>query len=274
MGQHHCKEEGLNMNRFFVEPEKITSQEIVITGSDVNHIRNVLRLRTGEEIEVTDGSSGQLYRCSLAEISSEQVVASIIYCQDTEAELSAKLYLFQGLPKADKMELIVQKAVELGAYELIPVANQRSVVKLTADKASHKVKRWNMISESAAKQSGRGFVPEVHGVLTMKQALEYTKEQGIDLLLFPYELAKGMETTKEVFARIRGGMKVGIFIGPEGGFAPEEVAMAEEAGAQVISLGRRILRTETAGLAILSALMMQLEMEGSAGTLGVRGTVL
>ena len=170
-----------------------------------------------------------------------------------------RIYLFQGLPKADKMELIIQKAVELGAYSVVPVSTRRCVVKLDNKKAEKKVSRWQQIAESAAKQSKRMLVPEVHSVMTFKEALVYAKE--LDVLLIPYELAKGMKETKELIRSIEPGKSIGVFIGPEGGFEEQEVADAMEAGAKPITLGHRILRTETAGLAVLSVLMFQLEDE-------------
>ena len=175
----------------------------------------------------------------------------------TDTELSSKLYLFQGLPKQDKMELIVQKAVELGAYQVIPVSTRRSVVKLDEKKALKKVERWQQIALSAAKQAGRGYIPQVADVMSYPEALSYAKK--LDVVLIPYELAEGMKETKEIIESIVPGQSVGIFIGPEGGFEKEEVELALEWGAKAVTLGRRILRTETAGLAMLSVLMFRLE---------------
>ena len=172
-------------------------------------------------------------------------------------ELPSRLYLFQGPPKSDKMELIIQKAVELGVYEVIPMASRRSVVKLDAKKEENKRKRWNAIAESAAKQSKRLVIPRVTEVMSFGQALAYGEK--LDLKLIPYELAENMDRTREIISRIRPGQSVGIFIGPEGGFEREEVEQALDKGAQAITLGRRILRTETAGMALLSVLMFQLE---------------
>lgn len=155
------------------------------------------------------------------------------------------------------MELIVQKAVELGVYQIIPVATKRCVVRLDEKKAEKKIKRWQEISKSAAKQSGRGLVPEIKNVLSWQEALREGK--ALDVLLIPYELEEGMAKTKEILAAICPGQSVGIFIGPEGGFEKEEVLEALEAGAEAITLGRRILRTETAGITTLSVLMFQLE---------------
>ena len=247
------------MQRFFVQPYQIEEENhcIHITGSDVNHIKNVLRMKIGEELWISDGNEKE-YHCRIEEIG-EEVLLHILYAQEPDYELPNKIYLFQGLPKADKMELIIQKAVELGVCAVIPVATRRCVVKLDDKKASKKVVRWQQIAESAAKQSKRMLVPRIHEVMTYKQALDFAGE--LDVCLIPYELAKGMKETKEIIGNIRPGQSVGIFIGPEGGFEEEEVSAAIEAGAHPITLGKRILRTETAGLAILSVLMFQFENE-------------
>lgn len=234
------------MQRFFVEPYQIEEEahRIHINGTDVNHIKNVLRMKCGEDVWISDGGDKE-YHCQIEELGEDEVLLHILYAQEPEYELPNKIYLFQGLPKADKMELIIQKAVELGAFSIIPVETKRCVVKLDVKKA--------------AKQSKRMLIPEIHEVMTYKQALEFAKQ--LDVKLIPYELAKGMKETREILSEIKPGQSVGIFIGPEGGFEEEEVAKALEAGAHAITLGRRILRTETAGLAILSVLMFQLENE-------------
>ena len=246
------------MQRFFVEPHQIeeTAHQIHITGTDVNHISNVLRMKQGEEVWISDGGKKE-YRCAIEAFSQEEVLLHIIYAQEPDYELPSRIYLFQGLPKADKMELIIQKAVELGAYEVVPVETRRCVVKLDGKKAAKKVERWQQIAESAAKQSKRMLIPNVHQVMTFKEALNYA--QSMDIRLIPYELAKGMQETKEILTAIEPGQSIGIFIGPEGGFEEKEVEAAIAEGAKPITLGRRILRTETAGLAILSVLMFQLE---------------
>lgn len=246
------------MQRFFVEPHQIDegTHQIHILGSDVNHISNVLRMKQGEELWISDGGKKE-YRCTIEEFSPDEVLLHIIYSQEPDYELQSRIYLFQGLPKADKMELIIQKAVELGAYEVIPVETKRCVVKLDGKKAAKKVERWKQIAESAAKQSKRMLIPNVHEVLTFKEALKYA--ESMDVRLIPYELAKGMQETKEILADIQPGQSIGIFIGPEGGFEEKEVETAISEGAKPITLGKRILRTETAGLAILSVLMFQLE---------------
>ena len=246
------------MQRFFVEPHQIDEEahQIHITGSDVNHISNVLRMKTGEELWISDGSKYE-YRCTIESFEPDEVLLHIVYSQEPEYELPCRIYLFQGLPKADKMELIIQKAVELGAYEIIPVETKRCVVKLDGKKSAKKTARWQQIAESAAKQSKRMLIPNVHEVLTFREALKYA--ESMDVRLVPYELARGMQETKEILAGIEPGQSVGIFIGPEGVFEEKEIEAAIEGGAKPITLGRRILRTETAGLAILSVLMFQLE---------------
>ena len=245
------------MQRFFVEPQQIEEEAhcIHIQGSDVNHIKNVLRMRTGEELWISD--QNKEYHCAIEAFTEGEVLLHILYAQEPEYELPSRIYLFQGLPKADKMELIIQKAVELGAFAVVPVETRRCVVKLDEKKAEKKVSRWQQIAASAAKQSKRMLIPEVHPVMSYAQALEFAK--SLDICLIPYELAKGMAETKEIISGIAPGKSVGIFIGPEGGFDEKEVEAAVLAGAKPITLGRRILRTETAGLAILSILMFQLE---------------
>ncbi len=245
------------MYHFFVAPEQIGEKEIRIVGSDVNHIRNVLRMNPGEQITVSSGEGKKEYRCEISRIEEDHVTAKIMWAQDADTELPSKICLFQGLPKSDKMELIIQKAVELGVYEIVPMATKRAVVKLDAKKAQAKVKRWNAISESAAKQSKRMIVPEIKPVMTFGEAVAYAGRY--DKKLIPYELAEGMEKTREIFAEICPGNSVAVFIGPEGGFDEAEIEEAGKAGILPITLGRRILRTETAGMTVLSVLMFRLE---------------
>lgn len=244
------------MYRFFAEPSRIGEKEIVLKGPDVNHIRNVLRMRPGEEILVGDGEGGE-YRCVLNELSEEEIRAGILWKLDGNAELPCEITLFQGLPKSDKMDLIVQKCVELGVFRVTPVSTRRTVVKLDAKKEENRRKRWESISESAAKQSGRGIVPEITGVMSFPEALLEAKK--LDVCLIPYERAENMSRTREILSAIPKGASVGIFIGPEGGFEEAEVEEALALGAKAITLGRRILRTETAGMAVLAMLGYLLE---------------
>jgi len=244
------------MYHFFAEHENIHDTYIDIVGSDVNHIKNVLRFKEGDDLLISSGDNVD-YSCKIATVSDDLIKADIISVDEAGKELPSKIYLFQGLPKADKMELIIQKAVELGAFEIVPVAMKRSVVKLDAKKAKSKVERWNSISLSAAKQSKRSIQPLVSDVLTFKEAL--IKAKDIDILLLPYECAEGMAKTKEIIGNIKPGQSIGIFIGPEGGFDRQELDAALEAGCEIITLGKRILRTETAGMMLLSVLMYNME---------------
>lgn len=245
------------MYRFFVEPSQIRDKRIVITGSDVNHIRNVLRMKIGEEIAVSNGIDNREYRCGIEAYTEDEVICTLRFIKEDGVELPSRIYLFQGLPKADKMELIVQKAVELGVYEVIPVAAARCVVRLDDRKAEARVSRWQGIAEAAAKQSRRAVIPCVHGVMGMREAVDYARQ--MDVRLIPYELAEDMEHTKELIRSIRAGQSVAVMIGPEGGFAEDEIRLAVQAGIEPVTLGRRILRTETAGMTVLSWLMYHLE---------------
>lgn len=251
------------MQRLFAEPFQIDEEHhcIFITGDDVNHIKNVLRMKPGEEVWVSD-SRNKEYHCMIQNLDRDEVRLQILYVQETDYELPGKICLFQALPKGDKMELIVQKAVELGAAEIIPVETKRCVVKLDAKKREKKTARWQEIARSAAKQSKRMLVPKVQPVMTFSEALAYAQE--LDVCLIPYELARGMKETKKILEEIRPGETIGIFIGPEGGFEEEEVDKAMKMGAKPITLGRRILRTETAGLTLLSVLMFHLEEENGS----------
>lgn len=245
------------MYQFFVEPSQIQGKRIVITGSDVNHIRNVLRMKIGEEIAVSNGTDGKEYRCGIEEFAEDEVICSLHFVKEDGLELPARVTLFQGLPKADKMEFIVQKMVELGVYRIVPVATKRAVVKLDERKAKAKVTRWQAIAEAAAKQSKRRIVPEVGAVCSMKEAL--LQAASMDVKLIPYELSEGMAKTRELIEKTLPGQEIAVFIGPEGGFGEEEVAMAMEAGFVPVTLGKRILRTETAGLTVMAWLMYRLE---------------
>ena len=244
------------MYRFFVEPSQVEETFIRICGSDVNHIKNVLRMKTGEEILISTGETME-YTCYIEEFLEDEVTAHIMYAQEAGYELSSKIYLFQGLPKSDKMEWIIQKAVELGVHQVIPVATKRAVVRLEGKKEVNKQRRWQAISESAAKQSKRMQIPTVHMPVTFQQALAMMAES--DVRLMPYENAEGMEGTRRILESIEPGESIAVLIGPEGGIDEAEVEMAMKAKVEPITLGKRILRTETAGMTVLSILVYLLE---------------
>ena len=244
------------MYHFFINQDQVEDDLIRIIGPDVNHIKNVLRMGAGEEVLISNGVDKD-YLCEVTSVTSQEVTARILTVEEGGRELPARITLFQGLPKGDKMELIIQKAVELGAYEIVPVETKRTVVKLDKKKEEAKLRRWNAVSESAAKQSKRLIVPEVTGVKSLKEALVFSKE--FDVTVIPFENAKGMERTREILSQVKPGMNVGIFIGPEGGFEDSEIELSESFGAKTVTLGKRILRTETAGLSVLSILSYLLE---------------
>ncbi|MCR5203900.1 MAG: 16S rRNA (uracil(1498)-N(3))-methyltransferase [Lachnospiraceae bacterium] len=244
------------MYHFYTDKANIGDNSIMIYGDDVNHIKNVLRMKEGEEIIICD-SEGTDYHSKIVSLGKNEVIAEILGSGISEAELPFRVHLFQGLPKKDKMEMIIQKSVELGVYEIIPVMTKRVIVKLDDKKKEEaKIKRWQAISESAAKQSGRGIIPEVADCMSFKDALKAAGE--MDVVLIPYENAdsspEGMKKSFELIKNIPAGSDVAVFIGPEGGFEPTEVDEAINSGAKVISLGKRILRTETAGMMLLSVI--------------------
>ncbi|MBE6572818.1 MAG: 16S rRNA (uracil(1498)-N(3))-methyltransferase [Ruminococcaceae bacterium] len=246
------------MPRFFTDESMINDNNIKITGPDVNHIRNVLRMQEGESITVCDGN-GTDHKCIISSIDREEIILDIKSSSPSSSELGQRLYLFQGLPKSDKMELIIQKAVELGVYEIIPVATMRAIVKIDAKKEDKKIARWQQIAQAAAKQSGRGVIPKIKNPMTFKEALSYASE--LDGVIIPYENAEGIEHARNVISELKDKNSVGIFIGPEGGFDTTEIEAAQKSNVIPISLGKRILRTETAGLTILSILMFQAEKD-------------
>lgn len=247
------------MLHIFVDPAQMKGDLLYVTGKDVNHIKNVMRLKKGDEISVRTGQDDREYRYGIEEFTDSEVVCRLRFVKEADVELPVKVYIFQGLPKADKMELIIQKAVELGAAEIIPVEMRRSVVKLDGSKKVKKTQRWQAIAESAAKQSRRAVVPMVREPMTMEEAVRFA-EQNTDVRLLPYELQEADGSTRDVMDGIREGSAVSIFIGPEGGFDPAEVELAREAGIRPISLGKRILRTETAALVALSFLIYHFEI--------------
>ena len=244
------------MYNFFVDSNNKKDNRYFISGADFNHIKNVLRMNIGEEFLVSCNGNSDL--CRVQCIQSDTVIAEIIEQNHQNTNLPIKIHLFQGLPKSDKLELIIQKAVELGACSVTPVAMKRSIVKIDEKKKKSKAERWQAIATAAAKQSKRSFVPEVRNILSYKEML--TAAKYLDLLLVPYECAAGMNATKQALSEIKSGMSVGILIGPEGGFEPGEVDAACDAGGKVISLGSRILRCETAAITAMSMCMLYSEM--------------
>ncbi len=244
------------MFNFFTDESSRNGDYFILSDSNHHHIKNVVRLRPGDSITVSCNEKSSL--CTIESISAEETVAKITEENYSDTELPVKIYLFQGLPKSDKMELIIQKCTELGVYSVIPTQMSRCIVKLEDKKKKAKTDRWQAIAESAAKQSKRNKIPEVADVLSYSEAL--TKAETLDLILLPFESEGGMLSAKKALAEIRPGMSVAIFIGPEGGFDISEVEAAKSIGAKVISLGKRILRTETAAITSVGMCMLHCEL--------------
>lgn len=244
------------MYNFFVDECARSGNCFRISGKDHNHICNVLRMQVGDTFLVS--CEGISCLCQLQRIEDDAVVAEIMEEDYRNTELPVHFYLFQGLPKGDKLELIIQKTVELGVAGIIPVEMNRCVMKLDEKKKKSRRERWQSIAESAAKQSKRNVIPEVYDVLTYKQAM--TKASEMDLFLVPYENERGMDATREALSHIKPGMSVGILVGPEGGFDEKEIELAREVGAAIISLGKRILRAETAAVTAVAMGMLHVEM--------------
>ncbi|MBQ3556661.1 MAG: 16S rRNA (uracil(1498)-N(3))-methyltransferase [Oscillospiraceae bacterium] len=245
------------MYNFFVDESARIGGSFKISGKDHNHICNVLRMQVGDIFLVSCGGTSSL--CRVTQMGEDTVEAEIVEEDYRNTELSVRFYLFQGLPKGDKLELIIQKTVELGVAGIIPVEMSRCVMKLDDKKKKSKRERWQAIAESAAKQSKRNVIPEVFDVLTYRQAIERAAE--LDLFLVPYENERGMVATREALGRIKPGMSVGILIGPEGGFDEKEIELARTGGAAVVSLGQRTLRAETAAVTAVAMGMLHVEME-------------
>ena len=243
------------MYNFFIKKENLLGDKVRIDGNDYNHIKNVLRMKEGEKFLISfDGKSSL---CELENFQSDCVIARIVESDFSNTSLPIEIYLFQGLPKSDKLELIIQKAVELGVTKIIPVQMERCIAKIENNKVKQKTERFNAIAESSAKQSKRTIIPTVSEPLSFKNALEMAK--GLDVLLVPYENEQGILSTKDALSKIKKGDKVGVLIGPEGGFSQSEIDLARTIGSS-ISLGKRILRTETASITALSMLMLHAEM--------------
>ena len=243
------------MYNFFIKNENLSENTIKLDGKDFFHAKNVLRMKEKDTFLVSIDNKN--YLCEIKEIFSDYLIAEVKEKDFFDTSLNIEIYLFQGLPKSDKLELIIQKAVELGVKEIIPVQMERCVAKIEGNKVKAKTERYQAIAESAAKQCKRAFIPTVSQPVSLKTALEKAKD--LDLFLVPYESEQGIKSTINALAKIKKGFKVGVLIGPEGGFSDNEIALAKTIG-ESISLGKRILRTETASITALSMLMLHAEM--------------
>lgn len=251
------------VTQIFADLSSMQDGMLAISGEDYNHIKNVLRMHPGEKLAVrgTD-QTGDEYVFEIVSFSDNQVNCRLLSVKQSESELPVQVILFQGLPKADKMDFIVQKSVEMGVTEIVPVQMHRSIVKLAGDKRRKRVERWQSIAGAAAKQSRRAMIPRVHDLLTFKEALQYAASAA-DLVLVPYE-DMADETgsgTRRLLESLQPGQTAAVFVGPEGGFEESEIGEALQSGAKTISLGRRILRTETAAVAFLAFMIYRFELD-------------
>ena len=245
------------MSKFFVKTEQINNNDIVIIGDDVNHIINVLRMKKTDKVQICNQDTGDNYNAEIVNYSKNEVECKIISKINETTESNVHITLFQGIPKFEKMELIIQKSVELGANSIIPVNMKRCVVKLEGKDEIKKNERWQKIAESAAKQCGRGFIPEVKHLINVKEICNWINEY--DVIIVAYENEKENTLKAELKKLKATDLKIGIVIGPEGGFEESDIKLLKESGAKIVTLGDRILRTETVALNVLSIIMYEFE---------------
>ncbi|HHY82168.1 MAG TPA: 16S rRNA (uracil(1498)-N(3))-methyltransferase [Clostridiales bacterium] len=244
------------MHRFFIRPENIDGNTAVITGDDAHHISKVLRMEAGEEI-ILCNSQGLDYKAVISKVENGKVYAGLTESSPAPAEPGVRVTLYQGLPKASKMETIVQKCVELGIYEIIPICTSRTVVRLSDKKdGEKKAARWQKIAEEAAKQCGRGIIPHVGNPVSFEQAV---KDCCSDLKILLWEEEKERSLRNVLYNQAANIHTAAILIGPEGGLEKQEASLAEQYGWVTATIGPRILRTETAGMAVLAAIMYHME---------------
>lgn len=250
------------MSKFFVKENQIKNNIVKIIGQDVNHIKNVLRLNLEDQIKICNEDTSENYNCSIKQIEKDEIICEIKEKVTSQVESNVEITIFQGLPKADKMELIIQKSTELGASKFVPVALNRCIVKLSGKDAQKKIERWQKISEVAAKQCGRDLIPKIENI----ENIEEVKNQisDFDLFFVAYEQEKDVYL-KQVLQEVdksKEKIRIAFLIGPEGGLEEKEIEQMKNAGAKIISLGNRILRTETVALSVTSIIMYELENFG------------
>lgn len=248
------------MPKFFVTNEQIQNKEVIIQGEDVNHIKNVLRKKIEDEITVCNVDISKDYLCQITKIEEKVIRCNLLEKLENNSESNIKVTILQGLPKADKMEWIIQKAVELGVYDIIPIEMKRCVVKLTEKDKIKKIQRWQKIAEVASKQSGRNIIPKINPIKSIKNICNLSQEYDIVIVAYENERENQLRhELQKVKAKQKEDLKIAILIGPEGGIDKEEINLLKEQGAKIVTLGNRILRTETVALTILSIIMYELE---------------
>ena len=247
------------MPKFFVKNNQIENDKIIITGEDVNHIKNVLRLSIDDDLQICDIDTAINYTCGISKIDNDKIECNIFNKIDSEAESNIHINIFQGIPKSDKMELIIQKCVELGVNEITPVEMKRCVAKIEDKAKTKKLERWQKISEVAAKQCGRDRIPKINSVINIKNICNLTSEYDIVLLAYENEEKNTLKNELlKLKSKTNKNLKIAIVIGPEGGIEKEEVELLKENGIKSITLGKRILRTETVAFTMTSIIMYEL----------------
>lgn len=250
------------MPKFFVKGSQIKNDKIEIINEDVNHIANVLRCKIEDKLNICNIDDGKNYEAEIIQINKDSIYLEIVKYIESESESNIYINILQGLPKADKMELIIQKTTELGAKEITPVNMERCVVKINTKDEQKKIDRWQKIAEVASKQSGRDIIPKVNNIIKLKDIEKILVDY--DLVLVAYEKEEN-NTLKQELLNLKEKMKeksnvnIGILIGPEGGISENEINYLEQLGIKIITLGKRILRTETVALAMTSIILYELE---------------
>lgn len=248
------------MPKFFVTNQSIQNNEIVIVGNDVNHIKKVLRKKIGDQLTICNSDISVDYLCEIIKLEEDTIKCNIVQELATNSESNIKVTILQGLPKADKMELVIQKAVELGVYDITPIKMKRCVVKLTEKDKIKKMQRWQKIAEVAAKQSGRNRIPQVNEITSIQNICNLCEEYDIVIVAYENEKHNKLkQQLKELKTMQTENLKIAVLIGPEGGIDNSEVELLKEYGAKIVTLGNRILRTETVALNILSIIMYEFE---------------
>lgn len=246
------------MQKFFVEENQIRDNKIIIAGTDVKHISNVLRMEKGEKIQICDKDTIKNYIVKIEDIETDKIITNIVEELQTSIESNVEIDLYQGLPKADKMELIIQKTTEIGIYKIIPIDMVRCVVKLDEKDAKKKIERWQKIAEGAAKQSKRDIIPQVENKIKLKEVIDKIKDYDIFIVAYEEETNRSLKTNLRDIKN-KSNYKIGILVGPEGGIDSKEIEILKENGAKVVTLGKRILRTETAPIVMVGNIIYELE---------------
>ena len=250
------------MPKFFVEKKQIYDGKAHILGDDIKHIKNVLRLKKDDTLDICSIEEKKTFKCKIEEINNDIITCNILEELKNEVESNVHVTIFQGLPKADKMELIIQKSVEIGVNALTPVEMKRCVVKLNEKDKTKKIQRWQKISEVAAKQCGRNYIPKINNIENLKEISEKIKDYDVVLVAYEEEKENTLKNELELLKKDNqdnDNIKIAVVIGPEGGIDKEEIEILKRNGAKIITLGKRILRTETVALNVLSIIMYELE---------------